>query len=313
MEAVTLAQFRAFLAAVETRSFTAAGMRLGTSQASVSEHVARLEEALNALLFVRGRKGLVLTAAAGELLPHALAAVSAADAATDSVRSLSSLRGGVSTFGVLRYASYYDLSDLALRFHQRYPQVRIRMVGVSSDVVASSVREGNIEGGLVVLPVDVEGLTVKPLARDEVVFASTTRAADAGPVSVADLGTGPLVLFDAHAGWRDPTRRQLRERALRDGITLEATIEVELAETAARLVAAGAGSSVFARSLTTSSAFTAPVHLFPFAQPLYDTIALVTRRDEHLSPATLRFARMAEAAILNTFRTRLDGSWRIPS
>lgn len=313
MDTATLAQLRAFLAAAEARSFTGAGRRLGTSQASVSEHVGRLEESLNARLFVRDRSGLVLTAAAHELLPHARTALDAVTAGTESVRSLSSLQGGVSTFGVLRYASYYDLSDLALRFHQRYPAVRIRMVGISSSLVAASLRDGLIEGGLVVLPVDVEGLAVKALARDEVLFASTAREADAGPVSIEELADGPLVLYDAHAGWMDPTRRQLQERALRQGIALQATIEVELAETAARLVSAGAGSSVFARALTTSAAFPANVRLFPFAPPLYDTIALVTRLHAYLSPATFRFARMAEAAILNTFRTRLDDSWRIPS
>lgn len=313
MEGVTLAQLKAFVAAAEARSFTAAGRRLGTSQATVSEHVGRLEESLNALLFVRHRAGLVLTPAAEELLPHARTALGAVEAGTESVRFLSSLQGGVSTFGVLRYAAYYDLSDLAVRFHHRYPGVRIRMVGLHSGFVAASVREGVIEAGLVVLPVDVEGLTVKPLARDEVVLASATRPADAGPVAVEELAGQPLVLYDAYAGWLDPTRRQLQERALRLGVELDATIEVELAETAVQLVAAGAGSSVFARALTMSASFPANVRSFSFDPPLYDTIALVTRRNAYLSPATLRFARMAEAAILNTFRARLDDSWRIPS
>lgn len=77
-------------------------------------------------------------------------------------------------------------------------------------------------------------------------------------------------------------------------------------------MATGAGSSVFARSLTLSGAFPPAVRLFAFEQPVYDTIALVTRRNAYLSPATLRFARMAEAAVLNTFRSRLDDSWRVP-
>lgn len=46
------------------------------------------------------------------------------------------------------------------------------------------------------------------------------------PVSVEDLAATNLILYDAHAGWRDPTRRRLAERPL---------IEVEQLDTAEAL------------------------------------------------------------------------------
>ncbi len=311
MPSPTLSQLRALLAALDEGSLTAAARRLGVTQAAVSEQVTRLEETLNARLFARAARGLVPTAAASELARHARVAMDALEAGTESVRSLTSLEGGVSTFGVFRYASYYDLADLLLRFHTLHPEVRIRMIGVSSVLVAQSVRDGEVEGGLVVLPTDDHGLHVRPLVRDEVYFASTTRPAGSGPVTMEEVCAEPLVLYDAHAGWRDATRRQLRDRARLAGVDLNVRIEVEHAETAARLVAAGLGSSIFARTIGESTALAPTIRTFPFAEPLYDTLAVIRRQGEHVSPATAQFGRMAEAALVDMFRRRTDTSWMI--
>ena len=54
----------------------------------------------------------------------------------------------------------------------RYPGVRLRIVGLNSVGVADDVRAGRLEAGLVVLPVDAEGLVVRPALRDEVLYVS---------------------------------------------------------------------------------------------------------------------------------------------
>ncbi|KMS88111.1 LysR family transcriptional regulator, partial [Streptomyces regensis] len=60
-----------------------------------------------------------------------------------------------------------------------------------------------------VLPIDAEGLDVTPLLRDEVVYVSADPRRITQPVTMADLAAAKLILYDAHYGWRDPTRRQL--------------------------------------------------------------------------------------------------------
>lgn len=294
---MTLHQLRAFLAAYRCGSLSAAAKELGISQASASELISRLEQELDATLFTRTSRGLSPEPAAEELRPHALDCVNSARRGQEAVQALRHLTAGVSTFGVLRYAANYDLADLVVRFHQKYPGVRVRMVGLNSHVVAASVSTGEIECGLVVLPVDTEDLEVRKLARDEVRFISSTRHPDAGPVTIEELAVAKLVLYDAHAGWMDPTRRQLQERATLAGLFIEGQMEVEHAETAYALVAAGAGDSFMAKGILASLKSADPVHSFPFAEPLYDTIALVQRKHGYLSPATRRFATLAQQAV----------------
>jgi DNA-binding transcriptional LysR family regulator len=296
---MTITQLRAFLVSLELGSFTAAAAELVTTQASVSELIARLERELQVRLFTRGGRRLVPTEAALALREHAQAAVSSIDHGVEAVRAVQSLETGTCTFGVLRNAAYYNLSDLVERFHHMHPGVRVRLVGLNSALVADSIARDEIEAGLVVLPIDEAGLTIEPLFRDEVLYASTTRDPDAGPATIEEVSAATLVLYDAYAGWSDPTRRQLLDRARLRGLSIEPAMEVEHVETALSIVASGAADTIVSRTIAESEAFPPGIRLVPFAEPLVDTIALVHRAGVALSPATQRFAALAKDTLLD--------------
>jgi DNA-binding transcriptional LysR family regulator len=204
----------------------------------------------------------------------------------------------VATFGLLRNANYYFLSRLLERFHAQYPEVRLRVIGLNSVEVAEAVTAGDLEAGLVVLPIDGNDLQVTPLRRDEVVYASADLEHTRHPVTIEQLAAAELILYDAHYGWRDPTRRQLAERAQLAGVALTARIEVEHVESALDLVVRGAGDTIVSRAVVAGPSFPAGLHTAPFADPLYDTIALVQRLGAPLSPATRELARLARRMLL---------------
>ena len=158
---MTLQQLTYFLAAAEHRSFSAAAAALHMAQPSLSEQIRRLEAELGAPLFVRARK-LELTEAGRLLHPQAERTLAAAQEALDSVREVRELESGTATFGTFGNAPYYLLSDLVQDFRARYPNVRVRLLGQNSSEVADAVRDGRIEGGLIVLPIDDRGLDITP-------------------------------------------------------------------------------------------------------------------------------------------------------
>ncbi|MFD6277922.1 LysR family transcriptional regulator [Streptomyces sp. NPDC060209] len=294
---MTLVQLRAFVEAERLGSFTAAAQAMDIAQASASELVRRLEAELDAELFLRGSRTLTLTSAGEELLPYAQEAVAAADSGARAVHSLGSLGGGTATFGVLRNADYYLLANLVQMFHARYPAVRVRLVGQNSAETALAVAAGQIEAGLVVLPIDDEGLAVTPLMRDEVHYVSASAERTATPVTIEAFSRAPLVLYDAHYGWKDPTRRQIAERAQLAGVRVDPMIELERVEAALKLAASGVGDTIASRAVIASPSFPGGLHTAPFAEPLYDTIALVRRLGHPLSRATRELARLAEDTI----------------
>lgn len=296
---MTLNQLRAFLAAVRAGTFTAAATEMRVTQASVSELIRRMEDEYGLALFTRSGRRLVLTAAGIELLPFAEQAVDSVDKGGQALHSLRSLGGGVATLGVLRNADYYLLSDLVQEFHARYPNVRVRLVGQNSVEVATAVASGELEAGLVVLPIDDAGLKVTPLRQDEVFYASVHPDHLRYPITIANLSTARLILYDAHYGWTDPTRRQLAERARLEGVKLEALIEVEHVEAALRLVARGVGDTIICGAVAASPACPPNVRTVRFAERLYDTIALVQRETSPMSPATRELARLAREMLFS--------------
>jgi len=295
---MTLSQLRAFLVVATCGSFSAAAVELRMTQPSVSELVKRMEELYGLQLFIRGARRLVLTSAAEELLPHARRAVGAADEADLALRNLTSLQGGTARFGLPRNANYYFLPRLLEQFTSQHPNVHLRVIGLNSVEVAEAVASGDLEAGLVVLPIDAVGLTVEPLTRDEVLYTSSDPSRTVRPVTIEDVAAADLILYDAHYGWRDPTRRQLAERAQLAGVTLTARIEVEHVDSALDLVARGAGDTVVCSAVASFRTFPSTLYTTPFEDPLYDTIALIERTGVPLSPPTREMARLAKAMLL---------------
>lgn len=297
---MTLVQLRVFLAAARLGSFTAAAAVMHMAQPSVSEFIRRLEKAYGTTLFVRGGRRVVLTAAGEALLPLAEQTVAAADEADRILKALTSLKGGTASFGLLRNAKYYALESLVVEFHRLHPEVRLRVGGLNSVDVAGAVAAGELEAGLVVLPVDDEGLVVTPLCRDEVVYASSDPERVRVPPTVQDLAERPLVLYDAHAGWRDPTRRQVADRARLAAVHLDVVAEVEQVESALALVAAGVGDTFVSRAVADAGVAPAGIGFVSFADPLYDTVAVVRRVSGVLSPATAELVRLARDMVTSS-------------
>jgi DNA-binding transcriptional LysR family regulator len=292
---MTLQQLRYVVAVVEAGSFSAAAAALRLSTPSISDQVRRLEAELGVRLFARAGRTVALTDAGRDLLPHARHVLQAADHARQSITDLRDLRRGVLTFGLFRNAGYYLLADLAEGFLALHPNVQLRLLGQNSAEVAAAVRAGRVEAGLIVLPVDDEGLAIRPLLADEVLYVSADPARAARPVGAAEVAAAPLILYDAGFSSTDPTRRQLAERVQRHGLALHPRVELEYVEAAVPLVARGVGDMMVSSVVHARLSEPLGLHAVPFAEPLYDTVAVVFRRGATPSRAARRMIELAEA------------------
>lgn len=284
---MNLLQLEYFLATAERGSFSAAAHSLHLSQPSVSEQVRRLEAELGVALFARAGRGLTLTEAGRSLRPHAEAVLEQVQEARESVLAVRELRGGTVSFGTFSTARDYLGSDLVTEFRRRHPNVRVRILGLNSAEAAQDVRDGRLEAAIVALPVDDEGLHVRPVADDELFFASAERGHLRRPMTIERLAELPLVVSDASYRLEDPTRRQLAELAQRAGVTLEPVVDVETVATVLDLVAAGVGDTIIERGLLVArgGGMSKRIGWIPFADPIMITLAFVSRRDAPLSPA----------------------------
>jgi DNA-binding transcriptional LysR family regulator len=303
---MTLQQLRYALAAADHGSFSAAASRLRLAQPSLSEQIRTLEAELGVRLFTRTARGLVPTAALEALRPHAERVLSEIEALRDSVAEVRELRGGTVSFGTFGFAGDYLLTDLVAEMRGRHPSVRVRVVGRNSADVADGVRAGTLEAGLVVLPIEDAGLDVRPVFREPVLYASAEPARTAVAVTIEALADAPLILCDSGYANRDPLRRQVAARAQEAGVRLEPVIEVEELWTALDMAARGLGDTIVGAAVTLREGFPRGLRTAPFADPLEDVLAVVSRRGAPLSPAVRELVRLAER-LLDDLARRLAG------
>jgi DNA-binding transcriptional LysR family regulator len=169
----------------------------------------------------------------------------------------------------------------------------VRAIGQNSAEVADAVRDGQLEAGLVVLPVDDRGLAVEPAIQDELLYVSADPTHLEQPMTIERLAEAPLILYDARWAAVDPARRQLRELAQNAGVVIEPQIEVEYVTAALELAARKMGDTVSTRSVIDVRGFARRLGTVGFDPPLMETFAFITRRNAHLSPATREFMALA--------------------
>jgi DNA-binding transcriptional LysR family regulator len=297
--AVTLQQLRYFLAACRHGSFTAAADALFIAQPSVAEQIRRLEHEVGVRLFVRTGRRLELTEGGRTLRVHAERVMAAMEAAEAAMQGARLLRGGRASLGTFGVAQRYLVDELVTNFVARHPDVEVRVIGQHSSEVIDQVRDGELEAGLVTLPVNEPTLDVEPIMSDDVMFMARSGVEIEQPISIERFARQRLIWWPSHSGWKDSIRRQFRAWADAENVTLDASVEVEHLESALKLVEQGLGVSYITRAIAESTAFPSSLDVVPFAFPIFDTYAFVWRKDHTLSPASAALVAMARQLMVS--------------
>src|SRR5215207_9414332 len=132
---LSLHQLRCFLTVYEHGSLTAAAEELGYAQPSISEQIRTLERSIGLQLFRRVGRGVVPTTVADTLRPHAEATLAAAEEALRAVQQVKAFETGTIRFGMFGSARLYVSATLVTDVLERYPGVRVEIIGQNSTEV----------------------------------------------------------------------------------------------------------------------------------------------------------------------------------
>lgn len=289
----SMRQLEYFVTAAEAGTLAAAAAEHHIAQPSVSEQISSLERQLRVKLFTRTSRRLLLTDAGKQLLPLAQRTLSTAREFAEWGRGISEIEHGTVSFGTYNSAHLYVLNDVVREFTAMHPGVRIQVTGLNSADVAEAVRSGHLEAGLLQLPTDDRELNVIPSAfRDPVVYASIHSDRTAKPVDIHTLVTRPLILAESRYSLQDPLRVTLRERAQREGITLEPIVEVEFQTHAMELASQGVGDCLVSYHAGRQAFADKGLHWTPIVPRIEEHHAFVTRKNGRISPATAKFMEL---------------------
>lgn len=128
MKREDMADLTVFLAVAEERSFTRAAVRLGTSQATLSFTVRRLEERLGVRLLTRTTRSVAPTAAGESLLEALRPALAQIDGKLATLTELRDKPAGTVRIATSEHAAETILWPVLERLAPKYPDIKVEIV-----------------------------------------------------------------------------------------------------------------------------------------------------------------------------------------
>jgi len=286
---------RTLQAIARSGSFSRAGEALHLSQPAISHHVRHLERTVGVPLLIRRGRRASPTEAGAVLLEHAGRAFKVLDDAREAIQRLQGRVAGRVTVGTGATASIYLLPALLRRLRTRYPQLELVVVTGNAGEIASAVSRGELDVGVVTLPVPAgRELVVSPFYVDRLVAIGPpgSRWKRRAPMTAAELAGEPVILYE-----RGGTIRRVVDDWFRRGrATPRIAMELGNAEATKKLVGAGLGLSIVSEIAVTADARTGALSLIPLRPPLHRRIGIVRRRDRAPRPALLAVVTALESA-----------------
>ncbi len=182
---------RTFLTVVDSGNVTHAATILGRTQSTISVQIKQLEETLDARLFQRQARGVVLTEQGRKLLPAARRAMEEIQRVGDLFAD--PLRGRI-RIGIPDDYDDTILEKLLVEFARRHPEVEIFAHSGCTSKFAQAVKTGKLDIAVCSGPSMGEG---QPLSSEPNVWAAaqTLELAPGAPV--------PLAILERTCWWRD--------------------------------------------------------------------------------------------------------------
>src|SRR5438876_1313619 len=148
---MTLRQLEVFLAVAREKSFSRAATRIHSSQPTLSEHIAELEDELGKKLFFRRGQGreVTMTEAGRVFEQYATAAVSAVEGSRQALADLDGLAHGSLLIGASTTPGLYVVPGIVAAFRARYSGVELKLQIANSQVIEGRVKDRELDLGIV--------------------------------------------------------------------------------------------------------------------------------------------------------------------
>ena len=201
-------QLRTFREIAETLNFTKASEKLNLTQSAVSHQIKALEEELGVQLFIRAKRGVILTDAGRVALDYTNRIVSETEEMRETVAGRERALAGTVRVAAATQALVYLFAPLFENFMDLHDSVELVFrTTTSTEQTVDGVLEGIIDVGFASLAVYSPVLQVTPLFNDELVLVVGRKHPLAGRSSVdaAELEKERWILFERGASIRRAT------------------------------------------------------------------------------------------------------------
>lgn len=278
---MTFTQLEYIIAVDNTRHFARAAAQCFVTQPTLSMQIQKLEEDLGIKIFDRARQPVVATEGGKEIIAQARKILAERHVIEDMVQVQKGALQGQLSIGMIPTLAPYLLPLFLGSFAKKHPHIKLVITELTTKDMIAALKEGRIDAGLMVTPLQEAGLNEDPLFYEEMVayVAKANKAYKKQYVLAADIDVEKLWLLEEGHCFRSQIvalcelRRQSKE-----GSHFE--YEAGSIETLRRLVDVNDGITIIPELATLDMTAKQTGHLRHFKNPApVREVSLVTHRN----------------------------------
>jgi len=282
---MNLRDLRYLVALADERHFGKAAERCFVSQPTLSAQVRKLEDYLGVPLVERQPKRVALTPTGEKVVRRARALLQEADAIVELARNDRDPLAGPLKLALIPTVGPYLLPHVAGRLRKELPRLKLMLYEYQTEPLLEKLRAGEIDLGVLALPVLLDGLESAELYEEPFMLAvpASHALAEHERIKVDDLrGETLLLLEDGHC-----LRDQALEVCSRIRVNEAQDYRATSLETLRQMVAAGHGITLLPELAAETPVGTARgLRIKPFARPAPSrTLGAVWRKSTTRAPA----------------------------
>lgn len=292
MADLKLKDLRYLVAVADERHFGRAAQKCFVSQPTLSAQLKKLESYLGVQLIERQPKHVTLTEAGQEIVSRARRMLEAGDEIIALARGHRDPLAGRLRIALLPTIGPYLLPKVAPKIHKSLPRLELHLYEYQTAPMLEKLHLGDIDVGILALPVDMEGFESRVLYEEPftVALPERHRLASRSTIRVDDLENETLLLLeDGHC-----LRDQALEVCSRVGLHESQDFRATSLETLRQMVATGSGITLLPELASRGAYGNARgVVTRPFARPVpVRRIGAVWRKTSARRPAIEAVAKV---------------------
>jgi len=266
MADIKLKDLRYLVAVADTRHFGRAAERCFVSQPTLSAQLKKLEQYLGIQLIERQPNNVSLTDAGAQIVSRARRILEASEEVVTLARAHRDPLAGRLRLALLPTIGPYLLPRVSQAIRRALPRLELHLYEYQTVPMLEKLKSGDLDLGILALPVDLEGLEARELFAERFALAvpERHRLAKRERVHAPDLEDETLLLLEEGHCLRD----QALEVCSRVGTAESQDFRATSLETLRQMVATGAGVTLLPE-LATQGAYgdARGVVVLPFAKP----------------------------------------------
>ncbi|MEN3090403.1 MAG: LysR family transcriptional regulator [Staphylococcus pseudoxylosus] len=277
-------QFNYFMTVAKLGSFTKASQQLHVSQPALSKTIKAFESELNVELLDRSDRQVKLTDSGEIVYNHGLKIFDTLSSLTSNLEDNSSLKSGNIRIGLPSLIGIMFFPSMIKGFSSAYPYLTTELIEEGTHKVIRLVDEGEIDCGIVMLPVDETKFDVFQLTEDKLMLylQKSHPLAQRSEVALTDIKNEPTILFTEDFTMHDRIIQECNNSGFKPNIAYQSAQWDFIKD----MVENNLGVTFFPESLKRKINYD-KITAVPITEPyIYWEVGLIVKKDRYRSHAT---------------------------